>query len=120
MINDKDEYSVFVYGTLRPKDGEGNYIPSTHRLWGYAMYNYGAFPYIEKSDYGNDYVVGNIMEVSEEQLKQLDYYEGVPSNLYYRAVEDVEQEGGVMTQAFVYVGDGIIPARVCSGDWSDV
>lgn len=113
------KHKIFVYGTLRPKDESYNYLPATHFLSDYAMYNYlGKFPYIEEA-LGN-VVAGNIIEVDDKQLEQLDRYEGVPSNLYARIkviVEPFEHTDEV--EAWVYVADEI-SLRVPSGDWTDV
>lgn len=114
------KHKVFVYGTLRPKDEDGDYVDATHFLSGYAMYNYlGKFPYIE--DEAGMAVVGNVIEVDDKQLAQLDRYEGVPNNLYSRIEVDVESldfAGNDIT-AWVYIADEI-SLRVPSGDWARV
>lgn len=114
------KHHVFVYGTLRRKDEDGNIIPATHKLYGYAMYNYGPFPYIEEKA-GTYSVVGNIIEVDDKELEWLDVYEGLKRKLYKRATEVVEPiEGGSSLAAFVYVADEISTPLVPTGDWADV
>lgn len=84
------------------------------------MYNYNyKFPYIVQ---GDGIVVGEVVRVSDEELKQLDRYEGLDRKLYKRERETVfsvnnEDDEGV--ECWVYVGDGIVP-KVESGDWNDV
>jgi gamma-glutamylcyclotransferase (GGCT)/AIG2-like uncharacterized protein YtfP len=118
MLTD-NKHKIFVYGTLRPRDDNGNYVPATHMLNGYGMYNYhDRFPYIETS--WNGYVVGNVIEVTDEELVMLDRYEGVPNSLYLRIKETVEPfEGDEDEDVWVYIADAI-SIRVPSGDWTDV
>lgn len=120
MTEEDNIHRVFVYGTLRPKDREGNYLPATHILHGYSMFNYfNKFPYIEPAD-DTSFVLGNILEVSDTELTRLDYYEGVPNNLYHRKRVAVVKNGEKQTQeVWAYVA-GDINLRVESGDWSDV
>lgn len=122
MTENKNKmHKVFVYGTLRPRDDEGALLPATHRLYGYDMYNYGRFPYIEGSVYAHKSVYGSIIEVDDEALAQLDRYEGVNKGLYRRITEPVNaiyDEG--TTSAFVYVAGNIVCPQITSGDWADV
>lgn len=126
-MNEKTKHKIFVYGTLRPKDDEGNFLPATHRLYGYIMYNYfDKFPYVLEDDVQPDsvHVVGNIIEVDDKQLAQLDRYEGVDRELYsrnrafvYLIDGDDYRDNEVV---YVYVGTGIQIPQVASGDWADV
>ena len=108
--------AVFVYGTLRPSK------EATHTIYCHEMYDYGRFPYLIKSDGNAESVKGNLIYVTDEQLEQLDHYEGVERGLYTR--EDVlafpiDSEGVTPgTQCFVYVAtDRLHPKQISSGDW---
>lgn len=118
-MTDKNKHKVFVYGTLRPRDEEGNYVEATHFLADFGMYNYlGKFPYIEEQL--GSMVAGNIIEVDDLKLAQLDRYEGLPNNLYARIEVTVEPfDGGGDVEAWVYVADEI-SLRIPSGDWTSV
>lgn len=121
MNETKSKHNVFVYGTLRPKDKDGNIIPATHRLYGYVMYNYGPFPYIEEALYEDVSVVGNIIEVDDEQLEWLDVYEGTKKQLYKRISEIIHStETEDVLGAYVYVADKIKTPMIPSGDWANV
>lgn len=126
-MNEKTKHKIFVYGTLRPKDDEGNFLPATHRLYGYIMYNYfDKFPFVVETDRYNDemYVVGNIIEVDDKQLAQLDRYEGVDRDLYSRnramAYANEADDSTTPEIVYVYVGTGIQIPMVTNGDWADV
>lgn len=122
-MTDNNKNTVFVYGTLRGRDKAGTITPATHVLWGYALYNYyNKFPYIEHTGGTKDYVLGNIIEVDDAELAQLDQYEGLANNLYSRERVHVEEAGGfgdTTTEVWVYVADEI-SLRILSGDWADV
>lgn len=119
----RSKEKVAVYGTLRPKNRQGMYVPATHEIVGFIMYDYGAFPYIvDSEDLAHvDSVKVNILEVTHEQLERLDTYEGVDRGLYRRDRVDVfNLETGEQDEAWVYIGANIVPERVLSGDWADV
>ena len=111
------KHKVFVYGTLREHG-----VPATHVLWGYVMYNYGdKFPYIIPSE-GRfaepTEVFGNIREVNDEELAQLDRYEGVDRGLYKRVKVTAEHlYEDEADEAWTYVGDDIADEMIESGDW---
>lgn len=68
-------HKVFVYGTLKSKNRRDNfYVKGT-------LFHLGAFPGIKLGDVGN--IPGQVVEVSEVDLEDLDRYEGVP-HLYVR------------------------------------
>lgn len=123
MTDKKEKHKLFTYGTLRERGPSGVLLPATHVLWGYAMYNYyNKFPYIEKAG-SRDYVVGNIIEVDDDDLAKLDVYEGVPNNLYSRistAVESIDVDVSQKDEeVWVYVADEI-SLKVKQGDWANV
>jgi len=109
------KHKVFVYGTLR-------YLanPATHFLYGFNMFDTGKFPFIKP---GHGIVYGNVIEVSDNDLKELDLYESVASGLYTReTVRAQEVASGNEVECFVYVaGPCLLPKRIIpSGDWADV
>ncbi|MCL6592797.1 MAG: gamma-glutamylcyclotransferase [Alicyclobacillus sp.] len=111
---------VFVYGTLR-KGERNRRVMEPHlvrelgdgEIHG-AMYDLGSFPVVSLD--GNDLVVGEWVEVTEEGLAALDRLEGYP-DFYDRAiVRDVNGE----LEGWVYHMTGRIPAgvpRIEGGDW---
>lgn len=107
--------AVFVYGTLRPSK------VATHCIYDHDMYDYGRFPYLAKRE-GAEAVKGNVIYVTDEQLEQLDHYEGVERGLYTREVvyayvleEDCNLD---VPECYVYVAtDRLHPKRISSGDW---
>lgn len=117
------KHKVAVYGTLRPRDGKGQYEEATHYLSGYRMYNYhDKFPYVEKSTDESDIVLVNILEVDDKGLDHLDRYEGVDNGLYTREQEEVwsrDDDTPETELAWVYVAGNISPERIVSGDWND-
>lgn len=120
-----NKHKVFVYGTLRPRAEEGKYLPATHFLDGYMMYSVGSFPYIVPSNDGT--VLGTVVEVDDEKLAQLDYFEGVKNGLYERVELEVRSlqnhihpDREHRTKAYVYVGGRVAHRAVVTGDWADV
>lgn len=115
MSNKK--HRVFVYGTLRRAGA------ATHELRGHTLHLIKAsnfpFPSIKRtSDYGKR-VLGNIIEVDDTELEELDSYEGVDDGLYTREVVVVHPLGSSDTvTAFAYYGsDQLFPPVIESGDW---
>lgn len=106
----RKSHFLFAYGTLRP------YKHATHRLDNHAMYDYGKFPYIVHSI--GSVVHGNVVKVTESQLKELDKYEGVDRGLYTREKVEASDYQGNRFECFVYVATrNIHPQLVTSGDW---
>lgn len=116
---------LYVYGTLMKG------APATHLLSGYMMFSVkGAkfnFPVIQPWPYeGNGPTVsGCILEVDEDDLAVLDYYEGVSSGLYERIeVEVVPMEPSPPWQnstetVQVYVGGpALVNEPIPNGVWS--
>ena len=112
-------HKVFVYGTLR--NGEA----ATHALEGYAMVAYEGkdfkFPYAIPN--GDRAVYGNIIEVDDADLEQLDKYENVRGGLYVRQrvlVEDIREEVRPWAdeeEVWAYIAGPSLFNAVESGDW---
>ena len=91
-------HNVFVYGSLKGKypDSEPARLPGEHKLD-----HTGMFPRLVKSTEVN-LIPGELIQVNDEQLKDLDEYEDHP-NLYKREEKEVILDSGEMTTAWVYV-----------------
>lgn len=110
------KHVVFTYGTLR------NNVEATHRITGYQMCAYQGrdfeFPYLVPK--GGEEVYGNIIEVDDVTLAEMDKYENIRSGLFVREVCEVFSLTGDEDEqnAWVYVaGPALLPEVVESGDW---
>lgn len=104
---------VFVYGTLRGRESFGKVRPAV--VPGAEMYYHlltASYPAAFISQDERDFIVGEIIEVSDSVLKNLDRYEGYRENdkensLYHRvrvtAVSDYPEE------CWMYVGNLAVP-----------
>ena len=95
---------VFVYGTLMSGQRANHFLSGTtligkFRLADYAMYNLGSYPGIRPLK--GESVVGEVYEIPEEILPQLDRYEGEGS-LYHRIIVEVSNEIE-STNAYAYL-----------------
>ena len=118
-------HKLFVYGTLRPhaEDKTLWYVPGT------AMFNLGRFPAAAESRYFR--VIGNILDVDDEELAAFDKYEGVDQGFYTREEVNclrVDGEEGIVTAWMYFAGEEIqafiaeakeqgAKLRIPSGDW---
>lgn len=112
---------LFIYGTLR--DGR----EPTHRLPGYIMFAARGktfnFPYIQKYPWNDNppQIIGNVIEVSDDQLKQLDHYENVARGLYTRETVVVYQMGKAVAApetVMAYIaGPALASPIIESGHW---
>ena len=109
---------VFVYGTLRenlPDMAGGGTLLGPAITEG-RIYNLGAYPAVQVGKFGGNPIVGEVWEVTDQQLRNLDRYEGYP-NLYQR--EQIETPYGI---AYIYTMKHLVrdAAVIESGDWFDV
>jgi len=94
---------LFVYGTLRKGCGNhehflrGKEPLCVDMLTNFKMYNLGAFPAIVESTDKNDYVVVEIYEINDAELKAIDRLEGYPRFYNRKEVSTVTGNTG-----FVY------------------
>ena len=80
---------LFVYGTLK-KDFHNNYLLKESKFLKdvitddkFPMFmQWESFPYLKNENKGYR-IKGELWEVDDEKIKELDYFEGVP-DLYYR------------------------------------
>ena len=117
----KNNY-LFTYGTLRQER------EPTHFIYGYELYNYyDKFPYVVPAlayDTGTArrqelMVKGNLVQLSDQELKACDKYEGLENKLFKRVKVPVYSLQSLLPElrAFVYLADRIAPTRIESGDW---
>lgn len=111
---------VLVYGTLRPRNKEYDYVSATHVLYGYQMFSAGQFPYIKPvGEATNSCILGNIIEADKKELAELDRYENIRSGLYVRNVATaLSIADDEPVDVFVYAaGPEFDPKPIASGDW---
>lgn len=114
---------VFVYGTLM-RGGrlhgvltESRYCGNA-RLRGYTMFDLGWFPGIVRSG-GHGEVHGEVYEVDDDTLANLDRIEGTPHLYQRKAVKVLTRKGSKFLQAQAYIFNGTPPEedRVPGGWW---
>lgn len=116
---DKPVHKVFVYGTLR------NGHEATHQLERSALLQAVdgrefAFPMAQLVDFDLPFqVVGNVLEVNDEELAKLDSYENIRSGLYQRTKLPIRRFGSIaQEEMWVYVaGPALERPIISSGDW---
>ncbi|MDL4842281.1 gamma-glutamylcyclotransferase family protein [Aquibacillus rhizosphaerae] len=120
---------VFVYGTLRNKEDNHHYLKDatmvSSECWTYGkLYDVGCgYPAMINDNHNKVY--GELYEVNDKELNQLNELEGYEennpeSNLYDRVVKEIYTEG-VTYQAFTYIftAEQISELlEIKSGDWS--
>lgn len=112
---------IFTYGTLR------NGKEPTHKLPGYMMFAVQGklfnFPVIQPYPWTDSppAVAGNVIEVSDEELQQLDKYEGVERGLYVRTEVVVYELGKSVAKPEIvqaYIGGpALVNTPIPSGVW---
>lgn len=103
----KMKHLVFVYGSL--KRGFGNHFvlgDSTYKGTlvtrdNFTMYSFDAFPAIKKDTHGLP-ILGELFEVSDKILKDLDTLEGHPT--FYKR-QPLALSDGQVVHGYVYVDD---------------
>jgi len=105
------KHVVYVYGSLRPGNGDKYYIPG-------KMYGFGGFPAVSldvEHEAETPTVVCERLEVTDKQLERLDNYEGYDvesprTSLYIRVR---------CREGWIYEYNGTLSEtqRVPSGDW---
>lgn len=110
--------SVFVYGTLRP--GEGNFrlmdgkveILGEAQLSGASLYHLGGFPGLKLEGEGT--VTGTFCKITDGSLPaRLDQLEGYP-RMYDR--EEVQTSRG-RAWVYIYQGGVDLGRKIASGNW---
>ena len=100
---------VLVYGTL--KRGYGNHrlletssYLGAFRAQGFELHSLGAFPAVSFTKDNSRFVEGELYEVDDDTLQNLDWLEGHP-NFYERHITPVKDDRGHTEDAYIYVLD---------------
>lgn len=111
--------SIFVYGTLRKGERNHHYL-ETSKFFGTAKTTH---PYKIIQRYAQDYpegypvaipcssaeiLAGEVYEITDETLKQLDILEDYP-NEYDRFTEEFTLDNGTKISACIYIGKDDTP-----------
>lgn len=112
---------LFVYGTLMGKRKPTHYLPD-HMMFAVAGKTFN-FPVIQEApeEWDADLrVAGCILEVDDEELAQLDVYEGVARGMYKRVKLNVASiDRGVIETVQVYVGGpALVNEPIPDGNWN--
>ncbi len=113
---------LFVYGTLK-RGGSRHWILEDFSFLGrakaknFALYDLGPYPAMVPED---GVVYGEVYEVPEEILRDLDWVEGVPF-LYRRELIEVVFEDGLSLKAWAYIYNGNVKGypRIEDGEWRE-
>ena len=87
---------LFVYGTLKRgcrnhhRLAAQRFVGAAHTAAVYLLYDLGGYPGIVPVSKTNEGVVGEIWEVDENCLRELDRFEGVDDGLYRRDPINIE------------------------------
>lgn len=107
-------HKLFLYGTLKDSSEQDDFY-----IVGYDIYDAGAYPYVAKSHDTHRTVRGQLVEVDDAELAEMDRYEGLSSGLYTREVEKVREIGSYRQhEAYVYVAGKSWPRVIPEGRWS--
>jgi gamma-glutamylcyclotransferase (GGCT)/AIG2-like uncharacterized protein YtfP len=111
-------HHVFVYGTLlrgepnHRKMSGARFVREARTEPAFTLVDLGPFPALREG--GATVVVGELYEVSDAKLAELDLFEGVP-RLYERVL--VRLEDGEVVNAYVQRGAFRTRDVIASGDW---
>lgn len=117
---------LFAYGTLRKGHAAHHFMRNatylkTAKLFGFSLYNLGAFPGILHAG-PSAYVVGDVFKLERlDVLSHLDRYEGYnqaneANSLYLRRLVNVM---GDEMWTYIYNHDVPFERRIASGDWNN-
>jgi gamma-glutamylcyclotransferase (GGCT)/AIG2-like uncharacterized protein YtfP len=112
---------LFVYGTLRKGERRNSILKGSQfigyaKAKGFLLYKIEDFPGMVE---GDGEVVGEVYEIPESLLKELDWIERVP-DLFRRELIEVMLEDGQVVSAYAYIYNGEIEDDdeiISSGDW---
>ena len=87
-MKDRENYLLFVYGSLKRGFGlheyiaDQNFCGAAKTVAEYQLFDCGSYPALVRADCGGRSVSGEVYEVTPGCLAVLDEVEGVPQNLY--------------------------------------
>lgn len=117
-------HRIFVYGTLRrgeyahdliSRSSQSQFLGEHKTSHKYHLYDQGSFPGIAINETMEGGVFGEVFEVDDACLRDLDRYEGVAEGLFKRAV--IELEDGSEALAYLIVRPNY-SGKVVSGRWN--
>ena len=103
---------VFVYGTLKEGYSNSTLLQSSRldrqamTVNRYRMKCNGYYPSVLRDPENSGRILGEVYEVTDETLKQLDRLEGTSSGLYYRDQVQVKDCSNEVTTAWMYIRNG--------------
>jgi len=112
---------VFVYGTLRRGHANhafiknGRYMGTAETKEKYALY-VDRLPYLVKEPVSH--IIGELYEVDDETLRQIDWLEGHPT-FYRRDLCEVIAQDGTQASAYIYFYPYPTGELLKTGDFAD-
>jgi len=115
---------IFLYGTLKRNERahhfvshhKGKFICETKTHSKYHLYDQGYYPGMVINEQIKGGVHGELFEVSDDCVRELDIYEGIETDLFRK--EQIELEDGSKAIAYLIV-DPVTDNRIESGVWTD-
>lgn len=111
-------YKVFVYGSLK-RNFPNHFLLCAAKFLGeaisiekYALVDNGFYPYACKRGIKKAHILGEIYEVNENILKNLDILEGYPVH-YKREKQEFIFLNGLFCEAFIYYVENFKPFPFC-------
>ena len=124
-------HTLFVYGTLRPRCRHpmAAYLAERGKHCGEAvvggqLYDLGRYPAAVRSVAADEWVFGDLFEIDEITLGELDRYEteeSTSATYYARRLDPVFRLDGGATIAWIYWFHGPLPphaTRIASGQYA--
>ncbi len=117
--------NIFVYGTL--KGGGSNharlhgrkFLGAAHTMPGYTLYSLGDYPGMVAEASDQEGVHGELWQVDDANLPELDEFEGVPEGLYRRAVVPlVPPHAKLKAEAYFYARP-LTGAQRLGSNWNE-
>ena len=113
---------IFVYGTLKrgynmERIAKAPVFLAEATLFYYKIFSLGGYPGITKVHDSNSFVSGEVWEVSDDDLRRLDYYEG---SGYARKTVKVLMDDKAEVECFTYVYKyaGVTEVALPNGEWN--
>jgi len=106
--------TYFVYGTLKKdmknhhimKNLNAKFIAPATTIDEYPMFDLGnGFPYVQNKPGIGHVLSGELWTVSEDKVKDLDYFEGVPTLYKKGKISVIHESGGVAVANCYFITD---------------